>query len=63
MIPDSTARGTRVRKARGYEFHGIVVAAFEKLDRQVRFVVESTTIGAAGMLHIYSGRDLELEEG
>lgn len=52
--------GTRVRKVTGdYRFEGVVVAAFGKLNGQRRYVVEN----ADGILHIFSGKNLEVTCG
>lgn len=53
--------GDRVNKAKGYSFPGYVVSVFEKLDGQVRYVVEFSshnTDAGRGMLHIFSHKDL-----
>jgi hypothetical protein len=46
--------GDRVQKIRGYRWPGIVVAAFETLDHEPRYVVECTTEDVRGALHIYA---------
>jgi hypothetical protein len=49
--------GAHVYKTGGdYYFEGIVVAAFHKLHGAARYVVEND----AGILHIFSERQLEL---
>lgn len=48
-----------VRKKHGYNFPGIVVSVFQKLDGQTRVVVECTAPGVEGMLHIFSESNLE----
>ncbi len=48
--------GTSVLKPKGYPFPGTVVAAFENLSGDPRYVVESEV--APGMLHIFSGAQL-----
>ena len=49
--------GDAVIKPKGYPFPGIVVAEFPKLDGEIRYVVESTTL--PGMLHIFAGNQLQ----
>lgn len=51
--------GNKVKKKGGYNFRGVVVAAFTKLNGQERYVVECTVPGCEGMLHIYNGSQLE----
>jgi len=47
-----------VQKVGGdYTFEGVVVAVFEKLSGQVRYVVEDDR----GCLHIYSAKNLEFK--
>ena len=50
--------GDRVCKRDGYEFPGVVVAVVEKLDGQIRYVVECTEPAVSGMLHIFNGAQL-----
>lgn len=51
--------GDQVSKTGGdYRFDGIVVATFEKLNGQVRYVVEDDR----GILHIYSDKNLTFRE-
>lgn len=52
--------GDRVKKVKGYPFPGIVVAVFETLKDEIRYVVECTVPDVAGILHIYNGDQLEL---
>ena len=54
--------GATVTKKTGYEFTGIVVAAYNKLDGKARYVVESTVSGASGLQHIFSGSDIKFIE-
>lgn len=54
--------GDRVRKVKGYEWPGVVVAAFTTLDYKPRYVVECTVPEVAGALHIYNGEQLELDQ-
>lgn len=54
--------GDRVRKTRGYRYPGIIVAVFSNREGQTRYVVECTVAEVAGMLHIYSDKDLEPDE-
>lgn len=53
--------GTPVRrKDSEYAFHGVIVAAFTKLDgKSVRYVVEGAQEGNRGMLLIMSEKNLE----
>lgn len=53
--------GQRVRKVRGYAFPGVIVASFETLKGYRRYVVECDVPDVSGILHIYSGKDLEHE--
>jgi len=49
----------KVAKISGdYDFEGIVVSAFRKLDGKVRYVVEDDR----GILHIFSDANLDLVE-
>jgi hypothetical protein len=52
----------KVRKKSGYEFPGVIVSKFEKLDGSIRYVVESTVTEVEGILHIYSADDLEYRD-
>lgn len=54
--------GTPVEKVGGYQFPGVVVAAFHTLAGQERFVVEATGEAYAGMLHIFNGGQLRALE-
>ena len=54
--------GDRVRKVKGYQWPGEVVAVFTTLDGKPRYVVECTVPEVAGALHIYNGEQLELEQ-
>lgn len=53
--------GDRVEKVSGYEYFGIVVSSFNTMDGLARYVVESTSRGSEGMLHIFTGDQLRLE--
>ena len=46
--------GDRVQKIKGYRWPGIVVAVFQTLGGQTRYVVECTVPEVAGALHIYA---------
>lgn len=48
------AVGDSVKKRSGYEFPGIVVAAFHNCAGDVRYVVEATHSQFDGMLHIFN---------
>lgn len=55
--------GDRVKKAKGYSFPGVIVAKFETLAGNERFVVEmvpSQGEDGAGMLHIFDESVLKL---
>jgi hypothetical protein len=48
--------GDRVKKEEGdYKFYGVIVAKFNKVNGALRYVVENE----AGILHIFSGKNLE----
>jgi hypothetical protein len=51
--------GDQVRKVRGYEWPGVVVAVFYTLSGAKRVVVECTVPEVAGALHIYNEDQLE----
>lgn len=51
--------GDLVQKTRGYKFPGVVVSVFEKLDGEVRYVVEASNRDFPGILHIFRGDQLE----
>jgi hypothetical protein len=52
--------GDKVNKLRGYKWPGVVVARFQTLGGDTRYVVECTVPEVAGALHIYSPSDLVL---
>jgi len=55
--------GDKVRKIKGYQFTGIVVAVFQNSKGQVRVVVEhsgSQTESSGGMLHIFNTNQLQV---
>jgi len=55
-------KGDVVRKVKGYDFDGVVVAIFETTKGQTRIVAEhfdSQTEESSGMLHIFSETQLE----
>lgn len=52
--------GDTVRKTKGYEWPGVIVADFTTLTGQRRLVVECITPEVAGALHIYNEDQLEL---
>lgn len=52
--PTPYSVGAHVIKLNGYSFYGIVVSAFEKLNSEVRYVVEDSK----GVLHIYNHSQL-----
>lgn len=51
--------GDSVRKRTGYQWPGVIVAAFETRAGHRRYVVECTVPEVAGALHIYSAEQLE----
>lgn len=57
-LPDCHAVGSRVVKVEGYPFPGEVRAVFVTKAGAVRYVVEATGTDYAGMLHIFSPRQL-----
>ena len=52
--------GQRVRKVKGYQWPGVVVAVFATLEGKTRVVVECTVPEVAGALHIYAPEQIEL---
>lgn len=56
--------GDVVYKIKGYTYGGVVVGAFLNLSQQERYVVEipPSYSNCAGMLHIFSGEQLELSQ-
>lgn len=46
--------GQSVSKIKGYEYLGLVVAAFQTTKGEDRYVVESTSRGSRGMLFIFN---------
>jgi len=65
VVPDMNwnfSVGDRVRKVKGYEWPGVVVAVFKTLGDKPRYVVECTVPEVAGALHIYNGDQLELDQ-
>lgn len=57
------ALGDRVEKTAGYQWPGVVVSVFENLDGRRRYVVECTTPGVRGALHIFNGSQLRKRTG
>jgi hypothetical protein len=53
----------RVRKKIGYKYPGIIVSIFRTTKGHVRFVVEADHFDFEGMLHIYSGAQIEPDIG
>ena len=51
--------GQPVQKRSGYQFPSVVVSAFWTLAGKPRYVVEAEDRNFAGMLHIFSGEQLE----
>jgi len=52
--------GTTVEKSKGYRYPGIIIGVVNKLNGQVRYVVECTAKGAEGMLHIFNESQLRI---
>ena len=55
--------GDKVKKIKGYQFAGMVVAVFQNSKGQVRVVVEhfgSQTEDSGGMLHIFNTKQLQV---
>lgn len=50
--------GQRVRKAKGFQFPGVIVAMFTTTAGKHRVVVEAVHPEFAGMLHIYDPEQL-----
>lgn len=61
--PLPVAVGDRVEKVAGYKWPGIVVAVFDTLGGEKRYVVECTALEVAGALHIYNGSQLRKVTG
>ena len=51
--------GTRVEKIKGYKWPGIVVAVFNNIEGELRYVVECTVPDVEGALHIYAPSQLK----
>lgn len=51
----------KVYKVKGYAYFGVVVAVFQTLKGDNRYVVESTSAGSKGMLFIFNDGQLELD--
>ncbi len=49
----------RVTKKTGYRYPGQIVSVFKNLRGETRYVVECTVPEVAGMLHIFSGEQLQ----
>jgi len=56
------ARLDPVVKVRGYKFPGLVVAAYQTLSGEDRYVVECTLPGAEGIQHIFNEDQLGLAD-
>lgn len=50
--------GDNVKKVKGYSYPGKVVAVFDTLAGETRYVVEATGEEYKGMLHIFNGEQL-----
>lgn len=55
--------GAAVKKVKGYNYYGRVVAAFLTLKGEARYVVESTSAGSRGMLFIFNDGQLDHWDG
>ena len=52
--------GDKVEKTSGYNFPGVIVAKFKKLDStEERFVVECTEPAVLGILHVFREEQLK----
>lgn len=51
--------GCRVEKLSGYKWPGVVVAVFNNINGDLRYVVECTVPEVEGALHIYSPQQLK----
>lgn len=49
----------QVKKKSGYSYPGTIVAVFQTLAGDTRYVVEATGADYKGMLHIFNGDQLE----
>lgn len=54
--------GTPVRKVKGYPFPGEVRCVLTTRAGAIRYVVEATGPDYAGMLHIFSPDQIEIDE-
>lgn len=52
----------RVEKVSGYKFPGVIVSVFQTIAGETRYVVECTSEGTRGILHIYNGSQLKRTE-
>jgi hypothetical protein len=50
--------GDHVNKTKGYDFPGIIVAAFTNTNKEIRYVVEMKSFG---LLHIFNEEQLKYE--
>lgn len=46
-------RGTMIQRRDGYQFDGVVIAAFPKIDGGTLIAVECVAEGARGMVHLF----------
>lgn len=51
--------GEIVIKTEGHDFRGVVIAKFHTLSGKLRYVVECTVPGAAGIVHIFAPRQIK----
>lgn len=54
--------GDTVQKRRGYRFPGVVVAVYETLNGDTRYVVECTAESAEGCQHIFNEGQLDYRD-
>lgn len=52
--------GDKVEKLKGYKLPGVIVSKFYTLSGKIRYVVECQVPEVAGLLHIYSDKDLSI---
>jgi hypothetical protein len=54
--------GSKVHKAKGYRWPGVIVADFLTTEGKRRLVVECTVPEVEGALHIYNPEQLEIDD-
>lgn len=61
-VPNAWSIGTPVYKTSGYKYPGEVRAALLTKAGKLRYVIESTSAGTEGMLHIFAPDNLAVDE-